>query len=62
MADNQRGSVVVNVLWVVAGLLVAIAAGWQIVREARGTAVEFSTLYQAVLLTNGSVYFGHLNG
>ena len=26
----------------------------------RKSSVQFSTLYQAVLLTNGSVYFGHL--
>lgn len=30
--------------------------------HARVTSVAFTTPYQAVLLTNGSVYFGHLEG
>ena len=50
----------VQAVWVVAGLLVAVAAGWHIVREGRNATVEFLTPYQAVLLTNGSVYFGRL--
>jgi hypothetical protein len=62
MTNNQRGIGLVQTVWVLAGLLVAIAAAWHIVRQVRGAAVEFSTPYQAVLLTNGSVYFGHLQG
>jgi hypothetical protein len=62
MTNNQRGIGLVQAVWILAGLLVAIAAAWHIVRQVRGSAVEFSTPYQAVLLTNGSVYFGHLHG
>jgi hypothetical protein len=47
---------------VVAGLLVTLAAGVYIVQHMRSSSVEFTTPYQAVLLTNGSVYFGHLQG
>lgn len=52
----------VQAVWVAAGLLVIVAAGWYIVDHLRSSSVEFTTPYQAVLLTNGSVYFGHLQG
>jgi hypothetical protein len=52
----------VQVVWVVAGLLVIIAAGWHLVDHMKSSSVQFTTPYQAVLLTNGSVYFGHLQG
>lgn len=58
---NQRGIAPVQVVWILAGLLVILAAGWHIVMDMKSSsAVEFTTPYQAVLLTNGSVYFGHL--
>jgi hypothetical protein len=59
---NQRGIASVQVAWIVAGLLVILAAGWHIATHFRSSAVQFSTPYQAILLTNGSVYFGHLQG
>lgn len=62
MDNNQRGIAAVQVVWIIAGLLVIIAAGWHIVDHLRSSSVKFTTPYQAVLLTNGSVYFGRLQG
>ena len=61
MSNNQRGSAVVQVVWTLAGLLV-IAAALLLVKNAVGSTVKFTTSYQAVLLTNGSAYFGKLEG
>jgi hypothetical protein len=47
-----------RIVWILAGLIVAIAAGLYIFHSS--ASVRFSTPYQAILLTNGSVYFGHL--
>ena len=46
--------------WILAGLIVAVLGAVHIFLALRGSSVEFTTPYQAVLLTNGSVYFGHL--
>ena len=62
MTKNQRGNVAVQAIWAVAGLAVIIAAIFHIVHSRRRAPVEFTTSYQAVLLTNGSAYFGHLSG
>jgi hypothetical protein len=62
METNQRGAGAVTVVWIVAGLVVIATAITYIVRSTHSSSVEFSTSYQAVLLTNGSVYFGHLQG
>src|ERR1700741_1057634 len=62
MTSNQRGVLPVHLVWIVAGILVIAAASWQIARNLRSSSVEFTTPYQAVLLTNGSVYFGRLQG
>jgi len=60
---KQRGSAPVQIVWIIAGALVAVAAVLHIASDMRGSsAVDFTTPYQAVLLTNGSVYFGHLQG
>jgi len=62
MVKNQRGSAAVQIVWAVAGIVVIVAA-FMLVRDARpGAPVTFSTPYQAVLLTNGSAYFGKLEG
>lgn len=60
--NKQRGIGLVQAVWVVAGLLLIVAASWYIVDQLRSLPVRFNTPYQAVLLTNGSVYFGHLQG
>ena len=63
MANDKQSMNKTQFVWIVAGLLVIIAAVWHIVAETvRWSSVSFSAPYQAVLLTNGSVYFGHLQG
>jgi len=49
-------------LGVLAVLVVAVAPGCQQPGKVESTAVTFSTPYQAVLLSNNSVYFGKLSG
>jgi hypothetical protein len=51
-----------QLVWIVAGIIVISVAVWHFVQRARDHDVQFSTPFQAVLLTNGSVYFGHLQG
>ncbi|HUJ33198.1 MAG TPA: hypothetical protein VLY23_18095 [Candidatus Acidoferrum sp.] len=59
MTENQRGvGMAVQIVWILAGLLVAAAAVYHLVPHKSN--VEFTTPFQAVLLANGSVYFGHL--
>ena len=60
MNREQRGTSVIHLIWGVAGILVIILAGHHLVHSWRRAPVKFTTPYQAVLLTNGSVYFGHL--
>jgi hypothetical protein len=60
--NNQRGIGLVQIIWVVAGFLAIATAGWHVVGNMRDASVRFSTPYQAVLLTNGAAYFGHLSG
>jgi hypothetical protein len=62
MEESHQGTRVMQVVWIVAGLVVIVAAGWFIVGKVRSRAVDFPTPYQAVLLTNGAVYFGKLEG
>ena len=62
MNPEQRGVTLVQAIWIFAGILVIAAAAWHVVGQVRSLFVEFPTPYQAVLLTNGSVYFGHLQG
>ena len=45
-----------------ASLILALATGCQPPAKVESAAVTFSTPYQAVLLTNNSVYFGKLSG
>jgi hypothetical protein len=61
MTRNQRGSAAVQIVWVVAGIAVIVAA-FVVIRGTGAKPVEFTTPYQAVLLTNGSAYFGKLEG
>jgi len=62
MIRNQQGSAAVQVVWVLAGIAV-IAAALLVLKDSRpGTPVVFTTPYQAVMLTNGSAYFGKLEG
>jgi hypothetical protein len=60
MVNDSRNRSLVQAVWILAGLLVAAAAGLHIFYDVRSSTIQFTTPYQAVLLTNGSVYFGHL--
>jgi len=62
MTKGQRGFSLAQILWMLAALVVIVAAIWHIAAEPRNKPVEFPTSYQAVLLTNGAVYFGRLQG
>jgi hypothetical protein len=63
MPENQSGlSVLLRLVWTLAGLLLAAAAGYHLLGQIRESRMAFTTPYQAVLLTNGAVYFGHLQG
>jgi hypothetical protein len=62
MTNNHRGIGLVQVIWILAGFLAIVTAGWHMVGNMRDSSVHFSTPYQAVLLTNGADYFGHLSG
>ena len=62
MSENQKGLGVLQIIWTIAALMV-IAVGSVYLLARRGSSdVKFLTPYQAVLLTNGSVYFGQLEG
>jgi hypothetical protein len=54
---DRNGSVRIALIVVVV-LVIASGAYWFLFRRA----VSMTTPYQAVLLTNGSAYFGHLEG
>jgi hypothetical protein len=62
MMRNQRGSAAVQTVWAVAGIVVIVAGLLLIRSTGPGAPVSFTTPYQAVLLTNGSAYFGKLEG
>jgi hypothetical protein len=49
-------------VWILRGTLVIAAAARHLERHLRASSTQFPTLYQAVLLSSGSVYFGHLQG
>ena len=60
MSSESRGIGLLQAVWILAGILVVVAVGFHVFHSIHGSSVRFSTPYQAVLLTNGSVYFGHL--
>ena len=62
MRKTQQGSAAVQIVWVLAGIVVIVAAFMVIRHTTSRLAVTFTTPYQAVLLTNGSAYFGKLEG
>ena len=61
MPRTQQGSALVQVVWSLAGLAVLCAA-LLLIRHSWTSTVKFTTPYQAVLLANGSAYFGKLEG
>jgi len=62
MMRNQKGNAAVQVVWVIAGIVVMVAAFLLVRNTTPGPAVTFGTPYQAVLLSNGQAYFGKLEG
>lgn len=62
MKKNARGFGLLQLVWIVVGIMVIAAGAWHFVDRLHDHDVQFSTPFQAVLLTNGSVYFGHLQG
>jgi len=62
MSRNERGFGLVEALWALAALFVIAATTFYMVTRHRDSSIQFPTPYQAILLTNGSVYFGHLQG
>jgi hypothetical protein len=62
MNNQQRGVSLVQTIWILAGIFVIAVAAWHVIKNTRGSSIQFPTPYQAVLLTNGSVYFGRLQG
>lgn len=62
MTKHQRGFALVQAVWTLAAVVLMVAGAWFIADHFRSMAVQFSTPYQAVLLSNGAVYFGHLQG
>lgn len=62
MIRNQRGSATVQVVSVVAGIIVIVAASMLVGCGRHHEPVAFTTPYQAVLLTNGMAYYGKLEG
>jgi hypothetical protein len=62
MKRNQQGSAAVQIVWVLAGIIVIVSAFLFVRNTSPGPAVVFTTPYQAVLLMNGSAYFGKLEG
>ncbi|HEV2381380.1 MAG TPA: hypothetical protein VG206_16485 [Terriglobia bacterium] len=64
MENEPRGGFF-RLVWMIAGLVLIAVGIMLIVEHMRGShnsEVKFLTPYQAVLLTNGSVYFGKLQG
>jgi len=57
---SGRGIGLGVVIWILVGLVALAVLGVHLQRAIRGSSIRFNTPYQAVLLTNGSVYFGHL--
>ena len=63
--ENESKGGLFRAVWMVAGLVLIVVGLMMIVEHLRGShsaEVKFTTPYQAVLLINGSVYFGKLAG
>lgn len=60
MKNNDRGVGPAGVIWILLAILLIAEFGIHIYYSIWGNSIRFTTPYQAVVLTNGSVYFGHL--
>ncbi|MGO9275031.1 MAG: hypothetical protein ACLQOO_33165 [Terriglobia bacterium] len=62
MQKNDRGIATTGIIGAIAVVALVLAAAALYHSFNSGSDVKFDTPYQAVLLTNGSVYFGKLEG
>jgi hypothetical protein len=62
MMRNQQGSAAAQVVWILTGIVVMVVALLLLKDLRPRPPVTFKTPYQAVLLTNGTAYFGKLDG
>jgi len=60
IADGERGFSNTGVLVVAAAILLVLGAGAAFFIASSHKPLKFDTTYQAVLLSNGNVYFGRL--
>lgn len=60
--SDERGFRTTSIVWTLAGVAVLVAAVLFTVDQLKERPGKFDTPYQCVLLTNGSVYFGKLEG
>lgn len=61
MSKNEQGVVTIGgAAAIAAAAVIVVAATLLLARNCRDESLKFDTPYQAVLLTNGSVYFGKL--
>jgi hypothetical protein len=59
MRTDGRGAGLASVIWSLAGILVVATIGFHLYHAIHGHSIQFSTPYQAVLLTNGSYGTSH---
>jgi len=62
MLKNQRGMAAAQLTAVIALVVLVLAGGILLYTRSKSKGLVFDTPYQAVLLINGSVYFGKLEG
>ena len=62
MRKNQRGIAVMQLTVTIAATVLIIAAGVMLYTQLKERSLPFDTPYQAVLLINGAVYYGKLEG
>ena len=61
MEERTRG--IVTPLWTLVALLLLVGGGLSYhIAAQRPRAVQFNSIYQAVLLSNGAVFYGKLDG
>ena len=58
--NHQPRAAANSVIWAAAGISVIAIAGFHLARSTHHSSVKLDTSYQALLLANGSAYFGHL--
>ena len=62
MPESQRGIAGMSLVAIIAVLVALLAVGDLLYTRSKHKGLKFDTPYQAVVLINGSVYFGKLEG